>query len=605
MTFFFTLTMNLFATTYYVDNKNGNDDNTGTGEDVAWRTIDKVNGATLNPGDTVRFRRGGIWRGNIRPQAGEAGKPITYSTYGEGAKPVIMGSVPLTNESDWNRVPGRDNIWVTNETTLSGEHVPCPAVTGQEWSHHCDGNGKITFEKSEDGYCLTCLNSGERESNIQLILAPLDVPAGKAFVFRFRAKATKPFALKNVRLMMRTPPWSPVGHVVPSEMVVGTGWQEYELVFFTSVSEPDGRITFFIGHDFPEGCVLSFVPLEGYFTDVISNGINVDVGNMILIEKGKNEKFAGFKRWSIDELEEEADFYYEPETNLVYFRSEVNPAVKYRTIEAALKRNIFGGNNHLVIDGFCMINGAAHGVGAGGQDDMTVRNCEISWIGGGHLYTRNNQPTRYGNGVEFYNGARNCLVENNVFSEIYDVAMTIQGPDKVVNENIVWRNNVVHHCEQAYEIWFTEKDSVIRNVLFENNTCVEAGHCWGHRQRPNKRATHLLGYQLKTEKIEHIIRNNVFTGSLQNLIWYYNDRIAEFDIDDNIWWDDSVNGDPEKMKELFSWDADKNRVSFDNYRKLTGNDSHSKMIKPVFADPEHFDYRILNRDEIGSAGADF
>ncbi len=490
----------------------------------------------------------------------------------------------------------------------SEQKTDCKAVTQTRWHYYCDGGAKILFKSpssKQKEYRLTCLKGGPHASNIQFTLAPFAVNSDKAFVLKFRAKATAPFSIKDVALMKRFPPWGGLGTLTQKSIEIGTEWKDYEIAFITNKEEKDGRLSFFIGSVFPVNCVFSFIPLEGYFADIESNGINIDVGNMILIEKGKKDKFAGFKRWSVKELKEQADYYYEPETNLVYFYSEVNPASRYEMIEAALKRHIFSMNAHTVIDGFDMINGAAHGVGGGGlhANDITIRNCDISWIGGGHLYTRNGKCTRYGNGVEFYGGGRNCLVENNNFSEIYDVAMTIQGRGEVVNENIIWRNNVIHHCEQSYEIWFSEKNSVIKNVVFENNTCVDSGYCWGHRQRPDKRGTHLLGYGLQTQKIDHVIRNNVFSNSIQNLIWYYNGRIGEFDIDNNIWWDNSIGSDPQKENQLFSWDVNKNQVGFEEYRKRTGNDKNSKIVKPIFADPEHFNYKIINKKEIGNAGA--
>lgn len=603
----------LSAATYYVDNEKGNDQNKGTSPETAWKSIKQVNQAKLLPGDSVLFRCGGFWRGNVLCQSGAVEKPVTYASYGKGPRPVITGSVPLDKISDWNKVPDLDNIWVTNKATLGKEKIVSAPFTKINWHSYCDDDGKIDFKiladqsgkKMPKEYQLTCLNSGQRSTNIQFTLAPFEVFSDKALVLRFKAKATVPFTIKSVSLMRKIAPWGSLGNCQTPKTDITTDWKEFEITFFTHKSEKDGRLSFFIGKDLPKGCVFSFVPLDAYFVDVHSNGINIDVGNMILIEKGKDQKFAGFKRWSVKELKEQADYYYDPETSLVYFRSDINPAEKYQMAEAALKCHIFSSNAHIVIDGFTMINGAAHGVGGGGikANDIVIRNCDISWIGGGHLYTRNGQCTRYGNGIEFYGGGRNCLVENNTFSEVYDVAMTIQGRGEVVNENIIWRNNVVHHCEQAYEIWFSEKNSVIRNVIFENNTCVDAGICWGHRQRPDKRGTHLLGYGLKTNKIDHIIRNNVFANTNQNLIWYYNGRIGEFDIDNNVWWDDSMNTHSEKEQKLFAWDVNKNQVSFKEYQKRTGNDKNSKTVKPIFADPDHFDYRIVNKDEIGNAGA--
>ncbi len=41
---------------YYVDSVNGNDDNDGTSETTAWKSLEKVNATTFKPGDKFRFR---------------------------------------------------------------------------------------------------------------------------------------------------------------------------------------------------------------------------------------------------------------------------------------------------------------------------------------------------------------------------------------------------------------------------------------------------------------------------------------------------------------------------------------------------------------------
>ena len=52
----------VFATTYFVDDRNGDDQASGVAERQAWRSVERVNAADLRPGDIVRFRCGGEWR---------------------------------------------------------------------------------------------------------------------------------------------------------------------------------------------------------------------------------------------------------------------------------------------------------------------------------------------------------------------------------------------------------------------------------------------------------------------------------------------------------------------------------------------------------------
>jgi hypothetical protein len=88
---------------YYVDN-------TGTGDTLA--TIAEVNALTLAANDTVFFKRGCMWRETLNADAGTSGGRVTYTAYGTGAKPIIMGSVEVNNTGDW--ADQGDNIWLCN-----------------------------------------------------------------------------------------------------------------------------------------------------------------------------------------------------------------------------------------------------------------------------------------------------------------------------------------------------------------------------------------------------------------------------------------------------------------------------------------------------------
>jgi CobQ-like glutamine amidotransferase family enzyme len=103
------------ATTYYVDDQAGDDQNTGVTPTCAWKTLEKVGAqhTRLLPGDTVRFRCGGHWRGPLWSKSGEPNQPITYASYGTGDKPQILGSIALDQTNDWIR--HSETIWRTRQ----------------------------------------------------------------------------------------------------------------------------------------------------------------------------------------------------------------------------------------------------------------------------------------------------------------------------------------------------------------------------------------------------------------------------------------------------------------------------------------------------------
>ncbi|OME87774.1 hypothetical protein BK120_00090 [Paenibacillus sp. FSL A5-0031] len=94
---------------YYVDSIDGNDSNNGTNESSAWKTLDKVNSFTYQPGSKILLKSGSYWIGQLKPKgSGSDGNPIIIDIYGSGNKPIIDGNgitntgvVHLYNQQYW------------------------------------------------------------------------------------------------------------------------------------------------------------------------------------------------------------------------------------------------------------------------------------------------------------------------------------------------------------------------------------------------------------------------------------------------------------------------------------------------------------------------
>lgn len=88
----FKVTHNKIGTNFFVDSLNGDDSNSGTLEDRAWKSLYKVNKHVFKPGDHLFFRAGTSYEGQLKPQgSGKKGAPVILDAYGNGAKPVING----------------------------------------------------------------------------------------------------------------------------------------------------------------------------------------------------------------------------------------------------------------------------------------------------------------------------------------------------------------------------------------------------------------------------------------------------------------------------------------------------------------------------------
>ena len=94
------------GTKYYVS-ENGDDANDGISPETPIKTFDGVSKLPLVSGDAVLFKRGETFRGKMLAKEG-----VTYSAYGEGAKPIIMLSPENgAGEEKWTLVEGTTDIY--------------------------------------------------------------------------------------------------------------------------------------------------------------------------------------------------------------------------------------------------------------------------------------------------------------------------------------------------------------------------------------------------------------------------------------------------------------------------------------------------------------
>lgn len=90
--------------TYYIDSKNGNDTNDGRSENLAWRSLSKIEAIKLYPADTVLFKRGSTFSSPLLiDDSGNSQKFITLSDYGDSKLPAPAFTNPVFD-------PGKNNF---------------------------------------------------------------------------------------------------------------------------------------------------------------------------------------------------------------------------------------------------------------------------------------------------------------------------------------------------------------------------------------------------------------------------------------------------------------------------------------------------------------
>ncbi len=88
--FFVSSSFSMNAKNYYVSSSSGNNANSGISISSPWQTLSKINSTTFVAGDSIFFKRGDVWSGNLMiTHSGVPGNPIVYSSYGTGKLPEI------------------------------------------------------------------------------------------------------------------------------------------------------------------------------------------------------------------------------------------------------------------------------------------------------------------------------------------------------------------------------------------------------------------------------------------------------------------------------------------------------------------------------------
>ncbi len=242
-----------------------------------------------------------------------------------------------------------------------------------------------------------------------------------------------------------------------------------------------------------------------------------DVGT-IFFNHGES---TGFKKDSKYDLENNGDFWCDPYNNFrLYVYMDQNPAKKYKNIEIGVKEHIITITDaqDVTIENLCLKYTGAHGIGGGGknQNNITIRGCEIGFIGGSYL----SETLRFGNGIEFYAGGKNVLCEYNWIYHVYDSGITNQGGNFF--ENLKFTNNLIEYNGMgSFEYWLAGEWNVnnAKDVYFTDNICRFAGYCWAGEQRPDKVATHIRSdTSCRNTMFNFHIERNIFDQALNNLV---------------------------------------------------------------------------------------
>ncbi|HTQ63707.1 MAG TPA: right-handed parallel beta-helix repeat-containing protein [Puia sp.] len=593
----------IFSTSYsgekYFISSFGNDGNAGTSPDAPWRTISKLNGADIAPGDSIFFRRGGVWREPLIPSSGDSLKNVYYGSYGEGDKPVILGSVSKKNESDWKQK--WESIWVTGgEAQFSSERVDKKEFNLElgNWVLYTGGLADAKLVNIIDTVTnkisqLKIVSDFNKGGNDEIQLhnnTDGQILCGKLYLLTFYAKSFLPLNMEDVFLMSHNTSRKKYGLYTSGIARVQREWCKFEFYFRPTGNSSDERIDFLLGKALRDHTTLLLKDLHLFQCG--DDEFYCDVGNVIF----NRGEACGTRVWSEADLKKQGDFYFDDSTKLLEVYSESNPATYYKDVECALTKTIIdeSGRSYIKLNELSVKYGGAYGIRGANVHHLSIINCDISYVGGGIQKDK----LRAGNGIEFWGNASNISVENCKIWEVFDAGVTDQNQGSIaIQSNITYKNNTIWNCEYSFEYWNRPDSSITKNIRFINNTCANAGHGWGHSQRPDPSGRHLCFFSNDARTSNIIIENNIFYEATQNC-WYAAKGVSQIKglcVDYNCWYQQNGTMINFAGRQF-------NMGNFNLYRNELKFDAHSFVANPQFVDIDNSNFLLKPTSPCINAG---
>lgn len=228
-----------------------------------------------------------------------------------------------------------------------------------------------------------------------------------------------------------------------------------------------------------------------------------------------NDEIRAYRRGSVSDLRGQWEFASPVGSTVLTVRSDARPDT-LGSVQAAVDDPLVVGVSQLVLRGLHLVGTGSHGYDDGpGVHDVLIEHCTVSHVGGSELPGAG----RYGNGVQIWQAGQRVTVRRCVITDCWDTATTVQGWDGPWSA-IVFEQNVVLRCTQAFELW-TRGGPASPGVLdcrFVDNVCHDVGLGWGARPQQRGRGSHVLFYMLETP-VSLEVTGNVF-GSSRDAVYY-------------------------------------------------------------------------------------
>jgi len=407
---------------YYVDFENGSDTNSGATRASAWKHAPgdanangNAAGVALNPGDTVLFKGGVVYRGSVKiPVSGTSGNPVTYRGDGWGREKAILdGSEILTG---WTSCASADE---------------------------CGGNpnwANIFYTYVPSNITATAFTANLHENNEFLWLAQepdLPDPFYRdqiAYYYTLPTGAMTTTSLTDTTLLNQADP---------------NYWQNASVMLWHQPNIVTTRE------------ILSFNPATSTitFADVGGGGVYTDRQTYYSVIN------------SIHALDQPGEYYFHPVAEIdgshkVYLWPR-NTGSLTRGIEISV-RNYgvdIGVHSHITVEGFVVQK-----YSGGGLTDCGIGSVSRSYTNPierviiRNNYIRHDSHTSGGYGGVYLSNCDYCTVENNLIEEnVLTIGLFITGSDRAIA-----RNNIIRRPGHTGITFYTNTNSrIVNNTVYD------------------------------------------------------------------------------------------------------------------------------------------
>lgn len=242
------------------------------------------------------------------------------------------------------------------------------------------------------------------------------------------------------------------------------------------------------------------------------------------------------------DLEFYHDFDYMRTSEYLYlYCADGNPGKVFDSIEITVRHALIkveGVAEDITIDNLCLKYAGACALGFPSSKNLTVRNCEIGFIGGSGMNIESQTNpygpegaftgdlTRMGNAIEIYGTCDGYVVENNYIYQIYDTGITVQVHLDDLNENkyfknVLWQSNLIDTCHWSFEVWLSTPpipdgiECAIENFEIKDNICTNTGCGWGETRPDTEDHFMYMGYinSAYCKFVDYNVHRNLFVNN--------------------------------------------------------------------------------------------